>query len=157
MLQKSLAGRLTVAVLVTSLLTGGTIAVFGSVLPTLFAETHPSITEGTKHQQWCIESAIYLQDYMDNSFSHHISTAGVMNGVQNIDVQNWNSEFQAKLKDAKTACMGDQPDPNQAMHRLFLGLEEEHKAYVFWATSTRMLRHNFVRDSQIALSETTLR
>jgi hypothetical protein len=156
MLQKSLAGRLTVTFLVTTLLAGGIAAVFGSLVPTLFAETQPSMAEGTKHQQWCIETAIYLQDYMDNSFSHHIGTAGVMEGVQNIDVQNWNGEFQKKLTDAKTACMGDQPDPNQAMHRLFLGLEEEHKAYVFWATSTRMLRHNFVRDSQIALSETTL-
>ena len=156
MLQKSLVGRLTVTFLVTTLLAVGIAAVFGSLIPTLFAETHPSMAEGTEHQQWCIETAIYLQDHMDNSFSHHISTAGVMEGVQDIDVQNWNAKFQTQLRDAKAACMGDQPDPNQAMHRLFLGLEEEHKAYVFWATSTRMLRHNFVRDSQIALNETTL-
>ena len=108
MLQKSLVGRLTVAFLVTALLTGGTIAVFGSLLPTLFAETTPSAKDGIKHQQWCIETAIYLQDFMDNSFSHHISTAGVMAGVQNIDVQNWNSDFKAQLTDAKDKCIEGQ-------------------------------------------------
>lgn len=156
MLQKSLAGRLTVTFLVTALLTVGTAAVFGSLIPTLFADNPPSKSEGVKHERWCIETAIYLQDYMDNSFSHHIGTAGVMEGIQDIDVQDWNVQFQAKLQDAKEICLGDQPNPNLAMHRLFLALEEEHKAYVFWATSTRMLRYNFVRDSQIALNETTL-
>ena len=93
MLQKSLAGRLTVTFLVTALLAAGTAAVFGSLIPTLFADNPPSKTEGPKHERWCIETSIYLQDYMDNSFSHHIGTAGVMEGIQDIDVQDWNMQL----------------------------------------------------------------
>lgn len=156
MIEKSLPGRLLVAFLVTALLCGGTVAVFGSLIPALYSEDIPTVADGDKHQQWCVQTAIYLQDQMDNGFAHHTATKGVLSGVVDMDVQTWNNEFRAKLEAATAQCVGESPDVNQPMHRLFLGIAEEHKAYVFWATQTRMLRHNFVRDAQLALNETTL-
>ena len=157
MIKKSIPGRVFVGIFVTGLLCAGTIAVFGSLIPTIYLDKPPRPSDGEKHQRWCIETAIYLQDYMDNSFARHVSTTGALSGFIEEDVQTWNAEFQAKLEKAKEDCLKPKPDPGQPMHRLFLGLSEEHKAYVFWSTSKRLLRNNFVRDTQLALNETTLR
>jgi len=147
MVEKSKFGRLLVALVLSAAMLGGGFIVFDNLGQSLFGEPAEQ-----KQSHYCVERAIYLQDYLNNTVSQETQSSGVFANPTTFSTSPSLDTFKTELSDARERCVGEEPDVNNPTHRLYLSLQEQAGAYNSWAATIRPLRLTFARDSQRVLS-----
>ena len=165
-LKKSRIGRITVGIVITVVIAVSSYVVFKSFGQTLYGQPPDELLSGTESRAtptdsgtslyWCLEKAIYLQDRLDISISHSLSTTGILvEGVGNNRFPR-PEEFAQKLRETKKICVGSRPNPTNRIHRMFQLIEEQYAAYSAWRATVSPLRATLVRDTFSLLAETTI-